>query len=279
MRWRCQPAHLAVGAARYSTSHWPVSRLIDTRASCAASSGTLWQFWQRSSARLTNSSPHALHADGGKTTTVRPSVFVISPCNKARSVDPTRTYTAMTAASQKRQCLRLLRVYHWLSQRPISSMRKADGRSGPRHKSVTTSPQTSSTREEELDLGVDPPQSDGIHPEEGLNSRHRRKLFAHILHPPSPRNAPTPTPLCLFLFTGPTPLALARTHAHERRQLLQLVGRMEWHIPRLARLIVFGPHANRAGHRRAGYKRRPQATRSTKADDGHDEEEITQNRD
>ena len=140
-------------------------------------------------------------------------------------------------------------------------------------------PQTSSTREEELDLGADPPESDGIHPEEGPNSRHRRKLFAHILHPPSPRNAPTPTPLCLFLFTGPTPLALAHTHAHERRQLFQLVGRMEWHISRLARLIVFGPHANRAGHRRAGHKRRPQATRSTKADDGHDEEEITQNRD
>ena len=59
---------------------------------------------------------------------------------------------------------------------------------------------------------MDPPQSDGIHPEEGLNSRHRRKLFAHILHPPSPRTAPTPAPLCLFCSRAPLHwLSLIRT--------------------------------------------------------------------
>ena len=136
----CQPAHQAVGAARYSTSHWPVSRLFYTRAGCAASSGILGQFWQRSSARLTNSSTHAWHADGGKKTTVRPSVHVISPCRKARSTEPKRTCTAMTATPRNHQSLRLLREYHLLTHRSISSMRKPNGRSMPRHESVTTSP-------------------------------------------------------------------------------------------------------------------------------------------
>ena len=45
--------------------------------------------------------------------------------------------------------------------------------------------------------------------------------------------------LCLFLSTGCIPLFPDRTH--ERRQFFQLVGRMEWHLPRLARLIVTGP--------------------------------------
>ena len=47
----------------------------------------------------------------------------------------------------------------------------------------------------------------------------------------------------------------------------------------MARLLVSRPHASHADHRRADHKRCSQATRSTKANDGHDEEEITQNRD
>ena len=102
----CQPAHQAVGAARHSTCHWSVSRLFDAGAGCAASSGILWQFWQCSCVRLTNSSQHALHSDGGKKTTERPSVCVANPCRKARSIEPTRTCTAMTAASRKHESLR-----------------------------------------------------------------------------------------------------------------------------------------------------------------------------
>ena len=45
--------------------------------------------------------------------------------------------------------------------------------------------QTSPTSEEALDLGSGPPQFDGLHPEDGPISRHRRKMF-------SPGDAPTP---------------------------------------------------------------------------------------
>ena len=136
----CQQSHQALGPARHSTSHWSVSRIFVARAGCAASSGILWQFWQCSSVRLTNLSPHALHADGGKKTTVRPSMHVFNPCRKARSTRPTRTRTVMTAASRNHRSLRLLREYHLLTLWTISIMRKSDGRSTPRHESVMTSP-------------------------------------------------------------------------------------------------------------------------------------------
>ena len=48
--------------------------------------------------RLTNSSPHALHTGDGMNTTARPSVRAVNPCRKARSVEPTRTDTVITAA-------------------------------------------------------------------------------------------------------------------------------------------------------------------------------------
>ena len=135
-----QSAHQAVGAARHSTSHRSVSRLFVTRADCAANSGILWQLWFCSVVRLTNSSPHALHADGGNKTTERPSVRVVNPCRKAPSVELTQTYNAMTAASRKHHSLRLLCEYHLLTLWTIPSMCKSDGRSMPRHESITTSP-------------------------------------------------------------------------------------------------------------------------------------------
>ena len=108
-------------------------------------------------------------------------------------------------------------------------------------------PQTSSTSDEALDLVAGPSQPDGVHPEDGPNSRHRQKDSAHIHHPHPLCDAATPAVLCLFLSTGRIPLFPDRTH--ERRQFFQLVGRMEWHLPRLARLIVTGPHINREGPR------------------------------
>ena len=79
--------------------------------------------------RLTNSRPHALHTVGEKETTEKPSVRVVNPCRKARTVEPTPTCTAMTATSRKHQNLRLLREYHLLSQWTVAFMRKSDGRS------------------------------------------------------------------------------------------------------------------------------------------------------
>ena len=59
--------------------------------------------------RLINSSPHALHTQGWKMTTEKPSVHVVKQHTTARSVQPTRTCTATTTASLKHQGLRLLR--------------------------------------------------------------------------------------------------------------------------------------------------------------------------
>ena len=69
-----------------------------------------------------------------------PSVRVVNPCGKARSIQPTLNCIELTAASRKHQSLRLLREHHLLFQRTISIMRKSDGRSTPRHESVMTSP-------------------------------------------------------------------------------------------------------------------------------------------
>ena len=113
---------------RHSSGHWPARRCFETRASCVASASILWQLWLCRFVRLTNSPPHALHADNGKKTTEKPPVRVVNPCRKARSAEPTPTCTAMTATSRKHQCLRLLREYHLLSQWSVSVMRKSDGR-------------------------------------------------------------------------------------------------------------------------------------------------------
>ena len=136
----CQADHQDEGEERHSSSHWSARRFFEARAGRAASSSFLWQLWLCSYVRLTYSLPHALHADGGKKTTERPSVRVVNPRRKARSIEPMRTCTAMTAASRKHQSLRLLREYHLLFIRTISIMRKSDGWSTPRHESVMTSP-------------------------------------------------------------------------------------------------------------------------------------------
>ena len=136
----CQSDHQDEGEERHSSSHWSARRFLEARAGCAASSSILWQLWLCSNVRLTNSSSHALHTGDGKMTTERSSVRAVNPCRKARSVEPTRACTAMTAAPRKHQSLRLLCEYHLLSQRPISSMRNPNGRSMLRHGSVTIAP-------------------------------------------------------------------------------------------------------------------------------------------
>ena len=136
----CQSDLWDEGEARYSSSHRSARRFFEARAGCAASSNILWQLWLCSFVRLTNSLPHALRTVGGKKTTGRPPVRVVRPCREARSAQPTRTCTALTAASPAHQSLRLLREYYLLSQRPIPSMRKTNGRSMFRHDSATTSP-------------------------------------------------------------------------------------------------------------------------------------------
>ena len=94
--------------------------------------------WLRSFVRLTNSSPHTLHTQSGKKIIEKPSVHVVEPRRKARSVEPTRTCTAMTTASLKHHSLRWLREYHLLSQWTISIMCNLDGSNMSRRKSVTT---------------------------------------------------------------------------------------------------------------------------------------------
>ena len=220
----CQSDHWDEGEERHSSGNWSARRFLEARACCAASSRILWQLWVCSFLRLTNSSPHALHTGDGKRTTERPSVRAVNPCSKARSVEPTRTCTAMTAASRKHQSLRLLREYHLLSQRPISSMRKPNGKSMPRHESVTTSLQTSSTSEKVLALVAGPPQPDGVRPGGASDSWHRWKDCTHIHHPHPLCDAPTPSVLSFFLSTGCIPLFPDRTH--ERRQFFRLVGWM-----------------------------------------------------
>ena len=79
--------------------------------------------------RVTNSSPHALHADSGKQTAERASVRVVNPYRKARLVKPTWSCIAMTAASLKHQSLRLLHEYHLLSHCTIFIMHLSDGKS------------------------------------------------------------------------------------------------------------------------------------------------------
>ena len=73
--------------------------------------------------------------------------------------------------------------------------------------------------------------------------------------------------------TGRAPLFLCSTH--EQRQFLKVVGRMEWHLPRLARHSDTGTSARRAGLRRAGHECRAQVARSTAGDAVSDAEEIT----
>ena len=68
-------------------------------------------------------------------------------------------------------------------------------------------PQTSSTTEEAMALAAGPPPPDGVHPEGGLISRHRRKVLTHILHPHLLCDARTPAVLRLFLSTGHNPLS------------------------------------------------------------------------
>ena len=139
MAWTASRTTRMRGEVRHSSGHLSSRRFPEARAGGAASSRILWQLWVCSFARLTNSSPHALHTGDGKKTTEKPSVRAANPCRKARSVDPTRTCTATTAASRKHQSLRLLREYHQLSQWTISIRRKADGRNTPRRNSVSTS--------------------------------------------------------------------------------------------------------------------------------------------
>ena len=172
----CQSDHLDEGVERHSSSHRSARRFFEARTGCAASSHILWQLWLCNFVRSTYSLPRALHTVSGKKTTARPSVRVVNPCRKARPAEPTRTCTAMTAASRKHQSLRLLREYHLLSQRSISSMRKPNGRSMPQHESVTTSP----TSDEALDLVAGPSQPDGAHPADGPNFRQRRLVFASM---------------------------------------------------------------------------------------------------
>ena len=92
------------------------------------------------------------------------------------------------------------------------------------------------------------------------------------------RSATHPHQQCSSLFYTQANFLPSLDRTHERRQLFRLVGRLGME-ERMDRLLVSGPHASHADHRRADHKRCPQATRSTKANDGHDEEEITQNRD
>ena len=210
-----------------------------------ASSG---QLWLCSFVRLANSLPHALHTGDGKKTTEGTHPCVRSThAKKTRLVEFTRNCTAMTTAFRKHPSCPLLREYLLLSQRPISSMRKPNGRSMPRHESATTSPRRRPQVTRRWILSRVHRNPTGSPPEDGSNSRHRRKDFAHIHHPHPLCDAPTPAVLCLFLSTGRIPLFPDRTH--ERRQFFQLVRRMEWHLPRLARLIVTGSHANRASPR------------------------------
>ena len=104
------------GGKRHSSGHWSARRFFEARAGCAVSSRILWQLWVCSSVRLRNSSSRALHTGDGKKATERPSVRAVNPCGKARSVEPTRTCTAMTAAApRKHQSLRLLCEYYLLS--------------------------------------------------------------------------------------------------------------------------------------------------------------------
>ena len=127
--------------------------------------------WLCSFVRLTNSSPHALRADGGKKTTERPSVRVVNPCREARSVEPTRTYTAITAAFQKHQSLRLLCEHHLLSQWTISILHKSNGRSILRHESVTTSPRRRPQAKRRWLLSQTHHNPTGTHSEDGPNPR------------------------------------------------------------------------------------------------------------
>ena len=240
----CQSGQQDEGDERHSSCHWSARRFFEARTGCAASSNILWQLWVCSFVRLTKSSPHALHTGDGEKTTERPSVRAVNPCRRARSVEPTRTCTAMTAASRNHQSLRLLCEYHLLN--PMDDFNHAQFR---RTEYASTRvgheiPQTASTSEEALALVVGPPQPDGVHPQNGPNSRHRRKDSAHHQHPHPLCDAPTPAVLCLFLSTGR--ILLFPDCTHERRQFFQLVGRMERHLPRLARFIVTGPHVNRA---------------------------------
>ena len=61
-----------------------------------------------------------------------------------------------------------------------------------------------------------------------------RRAHTRHLHPLC--DAPTPAAPFLALYSGRFLPSL--DHTHERRQLFQLVGRMEWHIPRLERILV-----------------------------------------
>ena len=131
-------AHQGEAEEGHSPLHRAARRASVARAGHAASLCSCWQLWLRSFVRLTHSSPHALHTDDGKTTTVRPSVRLVYTSRIARSVEPTQTCTAMTAASRIHQCLRLLREYHLLSLRPISFMRKPNDRPTQRHGLTTT---------------------------------------------------------------------------------------------------------------------------------------------
>ena len=105
-------------------------------------------------------------------------------------------------------------------------------------------------------------------------AQSRRQEYARRFHLCRLRDELTPAVHSLFLTTDRAPLFLGSTH--ERRQFFRLVGRLGVE-GRMGGLIVTGSHANRAGHRRAGRDRRPQVTRSTTADAGHDAEETTQN--
>ena len=118
--------------------------------------------------------------------------------------------------------------------------------------------QTSSTSDEALDLVAGPSQPDGTHPEDGPNFLHKRMAFAHTHHPHPLCDAATPAAFCIFLSTG---RILFPGRIHERRQFFRLVGRLG--MERMERLIVTGPHVNRAGPRRAGHERRPQVAIST----------------
>ena len=174
-------AHQGEAEEGHSPHHRAARRSSVARDGHAASSSFSWQLRLRSFVRLAHSSPHALHTDDGKTTTVRPFVRLVYTCRIARSVEPTRTCTAMTAASRIQQCLRLLREYHLLSQRPIPFMRKPNDRPTERHGLITTL----STSEEALDLVVGPSPLGGVHPEDGPNSWRGFECRSNLYASPS----------------------------------------------------------------------------------------------
>ena len=70
------------------------------------------------------------------------------------------------------------------------------------------------------------PRDDVIH------AHTRRQDFAHNHHSHPLCDAPTPAVISLFLSTGRATLFPDRTYEWE--QFFQLVGRTEWHLPRLA---------------------------------------------